>query len=380
MKKVIVSVIVFFIFISTSLGFSDDNKFIWAKSAISKWNNKGYISGYPDGTFRGNNNITRAEVISIINKLNNSNITTNKRPSKDINYNDWFYNDMGKAANLGLISIDENGNLRPNEFATREEVMVILSKLLNITYSGSLDKAKVKQFSDCHEISSENYKRVAGIVEEGFVNGYKDNTLRPKANITRAEFLCVLDNAISEIFSNGNYNNKALTGNVVINGENVKLTNSEILGKVFVLDGAKDGMPNLINTKVSKGINSRVGEILIKNIDEYETLTEYNYNNPEEYNEPVFAKITYSKDGWTNGDVDIKVSFNSDEVEAIDSKRITANKNGEYIIEYVYNGKVRSIVAKVDNIDKIKPIITATVENMGPYANVIVSRKEKGFA
>jgi len=380
MKKIFMIVLIFFMFISSSFAFSDEDNFVWAKDAIKNWTSRGYVSGYPDGTFRGNNKITRAEVISIINKLNNSDIITNKRPSRDIDYNDWFYNDMGKAANLGLISVDADGNLRPNDFATREEVMVILSKLLNISYSGNFDKAKVKQFSDVNQISAENYKRVTGMVEEGFVNGYKDNTLRPKANITRAEFICVLNNAISEVVSRGNYDNKALVGNVVINGENVKLTNSEILGKIFVLDGAKNGLPNLINTKVSKGINSRVGEILIKNIDEYETLTEYNYNNPEEYNEPVFAKLVYSNSGWTNDDVEIKISFNNDEAEAIGGKRITAKKNGEYIIEYVYKGKTRSIVAKVENIDKIKPIVMATVESKGSYAVVKVEVSNDGLS
>ena len=148
MKKFLIFMICNFIFISTSFAFYDDSNFIWAKDAIDKWSAKEYVSGYPDGTFRGNNNITRAEVISIINKLNNSDTEVTKRASKDVTSADWYFKDMGKAKEEGLISLDSNGNLRPDEYATREDVMVILSKLLDISYSGILDKAKVKEYND----------------------------------------------------------------------------------------------------------------------------------------------------------------------------------------------------------------------------------------
>lgn len=380
MKKILILAFVFCMFISNSFAFLDDNNFGWAKDAVNKWSLKGYVSGYPDGTFRGNQYITRAEVIAIINKLNNSSVVVSKRPSKDINNDNWFFNDMGKAVEAGLILVDSDGNLYPNNYATREEVMVILSKLLNISYSGNLDNARVNQFFDRDKISSNEYYRVAGIVEEGFVSGYEDGTLKPQDNITRAEFMCILNNAVSDVYTYGKYNNRKLNGNIIINGENVKITNSEINGKVFVLDGAKSGKPILTNTMVSKGINSRVGEILIDNTDEYQTVSEYNYNNPKEPNELVIAKLSYSETDWTNDDVDIKVKFSDKNAEAIDGSKITVDKNGEYAIEYLYEGKVRKIFAKVENIDNIKPIVTAMVENKGDYAIVTVQVSEDGLS
>lgn len=377
MKKLLILIFTIFIFITQSFAFSDTNNFFWANKAIDKWSLNGYISGYPDGTFKGNNNITRAEVISVINKLNNSDTKVSKRAGKDVASNNWFFEDMGKAKEDGLISVDENGNLRPNEYATREDVIVILAKLLDISYSGNLENAKVKNFLDNNEISSENYKRVAGIVEEGFVSGYADDTIRPQKYITRAEFISIIDNAIQNVYSSGKYNNKIINGNVVINGEDVEIKNSEIRGKVFILDGARDGMPNLSKTRVSKGVNSRVGNVLIENDDEYQTLSEYNYNNPEEVNQPVFVKISYSETDWTNDDVSIKVSaINNSDVEFVDGNKVIAKENGEYVIQYYYKGKLRSVVAKVDNIDDTAPIVTAVVDNKGPYAEVRVDVSE----
>lgn len=380
MKKLVLIIFTLFIFISPSFAFIDQNEYLWANNAVNKWNQKGYISGYPDGTFRGNASITRAEVLSIVNKINNSDIEVNKRAGKDINVNNWFFETMGKAKATSLIDVDGNGNLRPNDYATREEVMVILSKLLNVSYTGNLDNAKVKSFLDSNQISSENYRQVAGIVEEGYVNGYKDNTIKPKASITRAEFITIINNAIDEIYTYGDYSRKIINGNVVINGKNVSLKDSNINGKLFVLDGAKDAAPNLINTKVLKGVNSRVGNIIIDENVSGITLSEYEEEHQKVQNDAVIATLKYSETDWTNDDVSIKVSFNDKSIETIGDAKIKAKENGEYIISYIENGKVKNIVAKVSNIDDIDPIVTATVENKGTYAEVTVEVSEDGLS
>ncbi len=379
MKKLLIAILMLNIFCQASFAFTDTSSFLWAKDAVDKWSLGGYVSGYPDGSFRGNKFITRAEVISVINRLNNSDVAVKKRPSKDVSQSDWFFEDMARAKDCGLVSVEADGNLRPNDYATREEVMVILAKLFDISYSGNLEKAKIKKFNDFFNINSENFYKVAGIVEEGYVNGYRDNTLRPKANITRAEFLSILNNAIDTVLSNGKYSNRVIFGNVVINGKGVTLTNSQIKGKVFIFDGARDYEPSLINTKVSKGVNSRVGNALIKNTDEFTTLSEYNYNKPEDINEPVMATLKYSETDWTNDDVDVRISFDNDDVWVKD-KKITFDKNGNAKIEYEYNGKKMYINAKVENIDKTKPVVSVDVQNNVHYATVTVTVEDDGLS
>lgn len=381
MKRFFIFAFIVFIFVSTSFAFSDDANFSWANDAIDKWSSKGYVSGYPDGTFRGNNYITRAEVIAIINKLNNSKVIINKRAGKDIFVENWFFDDIGRAVEAGLINVDVNGNIRPNDYATREEVMIILSKLLNISYSGNLDNAKVKRFIDSSKISTENYKRVAGIVEEGFVNGYLDNTLRPSKNITRAEFMCILNNSIKDVYTSGCYNNKSINGNIIINGNNVEITNSEIKGKVFVLDGAAEVLPKLINTKVSGGVNSRVGNVLIKNIDALKTLSEYNDEKTEYTHELAFAKLSYSKETWTNDDVKVTVKLDDKNYEIINGdNKLIFEKNGEKEIEFEHEGEIVRVKVGVSNIDKIIPKITASVQSNGTDAVITVEVEEDGLS
>lgn len=365
MKKSFMLFLIMFIFVTKSFAFSDSNSYYWANDAINRWYTRGYISGYPDGTFGGNNYITRAEVISIINKLNNSQTEVSKRPSKDVSLGRWYYKDMGIATQDNLISVDMNGNLRPDDFATREEVAVIISKLFDISYSGSLENSKVKMFVDDEYIDSENYYRVAGIVEEGFFCGFPDNTLRPKKFVTRAEFICVLDNAVKGIYSSGKYKNKVINGNVVINGENVELINSEIKGKVFVLDGAKKSAPTLVNTMISRGINSRVGNVVIKDTHEYESLAEYN-DAIKKPNEVVFSKLIYSEEGWTNENVNVEVKIGDKKYKPLTGNdEVIFDENGEKIVEFEHDGELVSVEVSVNNIDKKVPKVTAAEETDG---------------
>ena len=381
MKKIILFFCLF-ILNTSAFAFYDVKSNYWASGAIEKWSNMGYISGYPDGSFRGNNNITRAEVIAIVNKLDNSSLKTNKREGNDLVSSNWFFNDMNKATKLGLIFADENGKLRPNDKATREEVGVILARLFNISYTGSLKDAKISNYSDKNDISPENYRYIAGMVEEGFINGYKDNTLRLKSNITRAEFISIINNTISYIYSAGSYDGKVLVGNVLINGENVKLINSEILGKIFIVDGARENPPELINTKVSNGVNSRVGKILIKDNSEYITMSEYNFENPEEYYDPIFATIKYNDEDWTNDDVKVRVSFDEKGIEVENSKNnnLYIDKNGKHEIKYEQNGRIRTTTIDLDNIDSRRPIISLGYEIKDEKAIIRVDIKDDGLS
>lgn len=132
MKKVALLFLLFIVTISQARLYTDSNEYSWASSIVDKWSNKGIISGYGDGTFRGNNYLTRAELITILNKINNSDETVNKRPSRDVNEGDWYYKPMAIALNSGLIELDSSGNLKPNNKATREETFVMIEKYLSL--------------------------------------------------------------------------------------------------------------------------------------------------------------------------------------------------------------------------------------------------------
>ena len=82
----------------------------WAKDAIDKVASMGWVSGYSDGTFRPNNSITRAEAITIINRVLNRYVTPDHmlegmKVWPDVKESDWFYEAVQEATNRHTYEI-----------------------------------------------------------------------------------------------------------------------------------------------------------------------------------------------------------------------------------------------------------------------------------
>lgn len=168
----------------------------WAKNDIIEFLTRGYINGYPNKTFKPNGIVTRAEFIKIANIIfdideNNPEVKSN---NLNINYldvpkNSWFYKDIMNALKYGYVEGD--GNLfNPNEKVNREEIakMIVL-----ITKTEDKKLNKIYNFNDWTEISKENKTFVEGALENGFLGGYTDNTIKPKRYVTRAEVVSILN-------------------------------------------------------------------------------------------------------------------------------------------------------------------------------------------
>jgi hypothetical protein len=181
---------------SMGIGFSENLKTFsdienhWAKTQIQKLVKKRVISGYSDGTFKPNKQITRAEFIALINKAYNFKLVYDI-DFKDVSADDWFYEDIRKAKAKGYISGYEDKTIRPNDLITRQEVAVIMGKVLKISKT---DKSQViNKFKDKDEIASWAKASVELLVSRGYLNGYPDETFGPKQNITRAEAAAMLE-------------------------------------------------------------------------------------------------------------------------------------------------------------------------------------------
>lgn len=102
----------------------------WAESTINKWTANGYINGYPDGTFRPNNAISRAEFVTLANKAFGYNTPTSIS-FRDVNTNYWAYNEIQKGVAAGYIKGDAVGTFRPGSAVTRQEAAVMMAQIKN---------------------------------------------------------------------------------------------------------------------------------------------------------------------------------------------------------------------------------------------------------
>ncbi|MDU5417291.1 leucine-rich repeat protein [Peptoniphilus harei] len=155
---------------------SDDISNHWAKKQITWTYDKNYLSGYPDGTFKPQENMTNAEFISLVIRIlsNDTKFDVNKANEKM-----WYNKFLNKAEELGIIS--SAANIDPNAKITRDEAF----RLLAFAYSVKGNIATLDEFTDKDLVK--NKEAVAGLLEKKVVTGYPDKTLRPNNLITRAE-------------------------------------------------------------------------------------------------------------------------------------------------------------------------------------------------
>jgi hypothetical protein len=160
----------------------------WASSAIVNLSNQGYIIGYPDGTFRPGNQITRAEFAAILDKALKLTPYTPQTPTfRDVSPADWFFQIVETAVHAGIVKGNGDGTFQPNAPISRQEVVCALVQALGKSRLADSDAQTGTSFVDDHDIAwwSRGYIYVA--LQQGIISGYPDNTLRPRADATRAE-------------------------------------------------------------------------------------------------------------------------------------------------------------------------------------------------
>lgn len=217
----------------------------WAKDAIIEFSNANIINGYENNEFRPNTYITRAEVVSIINRMNG--IT--KESSKyipDIKRDDWYYSDIRKAVGAGIMKGDNNGFTNPNSYITREEAIVMLSRAFLINDS----VIATNNFIDKNNISLWAEKELNSFIKFNYIKGYGDNTIRPKENITRAELITIINRMFTKIAITGIYEGN-ISGSMIVIGKNVVLNNLIINGNLIIAGGTKETL--VLNNVEVKG-------------------------------------------------------------------------------------------------------------------------------
>lgn len=114
---------------ASSPAFSDLDEAHWAYGSVIKLSQAGIISGYPDGTFRPEGFITRAELVKITNMVYSYTVTGDELSFSDISASDWFYGNVLTAKAAGYIDGYPDGTFRPNDNITRQELCKIIDSI-----------------------------------------------------------------------------------------------------------------------------------------------------------------------------------------------------------------------------------------------------------
>lgn len=228
--------------ITTVFALENDYEGNWAKNEIEYMKNRGIISGYPDGSFKPANNMSKAEFYKVINKImgftNESEINFS-----DVVQDNWYYDEVAKgvAANyiIPAVSLDAGKNINRGEVA----------RIIGIVFSIEGDKQEAN-FTDNDTIPEELKATIGGLKKNGFINGYPDGSFRVDAEITRAEVVKMLHNIAGEIVNEEGIITKNADKNLVVNTADVTLKDMEIGGNLYLAEGIGEGDVFLDNVKV----------------------------------------------------------------------------------------------------------------------------------
>jgi hypothetical protein len=233
---------------------TSDIKGHWAESQISAWIDKGFIKGYEDGSFKPNNTITRAEFIALINRSFGLTETTAISFS-DVASSNWAYAEVAIGVKAGYITGYADGTIGASKPISRQEVAVIVDRLLGLSNTESANTT----FTDAGSIAAWAQGAVNAAVAKEILKGYsEDNSFKPSKSITRAEAVVTLDRAVAAkatVYSAaGTYGpakgTETINGDVVINVAGVVLQNLVINGNLLFAAGIGSGDATLNNVTV----------------------------------------------------------------------------------------------------------------------------------
>lgn len=145
---------------TTAGNFTDVKVGMWCNRAIATLTNMGIIKGYTDGSFQPNKSITRAELATIIARF--AKLDVNTKTFSDINGH-WAQKNIELAAGNGWINGYEDGTFRPNNNITRAETFAMINRVLDRqteSVSDLLPTSEMNMWSDNLNENAWYYKDV----------------------------------------------------------------------------------------------------------------------------------------------------------------------------------------------------------------------------
>lgn len=175
-----------------SPGFADVGDTHWGYEAVTLLSARGVISGYPDGSFKPDGNVTRAEFTKMISAFVDSEKNGEKLTFSDVSENDWYFDCVSKVSSFGIIKGDGT-SFNPNNLIKREDAALIIYRILDFRGEKPLGH---KPFADRNNISDYAKDAVYALGGAGIIQGSGDNMFMPKSCLTRAEAAQLIYNAL----------------------------------------------------------------------------------------------------------------------------------------------------------------------------------------
>jgi len=248
----------------------------WAKSYIERVERNGLVSGYEDGTFKPNNNVTVLESVIMLSRLYEidddikEEIIDEYKPSlrkmKNVLGYEWSLDYLAVAIELGIVNEQAVKDMFSNKNifndVKREEVAVLLTKALGLNDEAKSLKTYVLPFNDRDEITASARPYIYLMYQKKIMLGDNEKNINPGDKITRAEISVLLDKAFDYIDDNRIlpvFDKYEPT--TTVSGLISKVSNNKTESYIYVTDHTEVESIVKINKDTEITINGRVREL-----------------------------------------------------------------------------------------------------------------------
>ena len=158
---------------TTVNGFSDVDASKWYNEYVSSMANGGYVEGYPDGTFGGDKMITRAEFVTILVRF--FGLTDADCTFSDVSTSHWAYKYISTATAYGWLLGYEDGTFRPDQAITRAEAVTVINRILNRGVNETSNIGDAKTFPDTMDPKKWYYYEIIEAANYHEYTGHRPN-------------------------------------------------------------------------------------------------------------------------------------------------------------------------------------------------------------
>lgn len=164
----------------------------WSSDFIAAMVKEGVVGGYPDGSFKPNGLVTRAEFSKMIVSALKLDTVAYEENFTDVKANDWFASFVATMVKNGFVSGYPDGTFKPNGHITRNEMAKILSNVLEVEVTEEEVATILDSFSDSSDIPKWARLSVAEVVKAELIVGDTNKKFNPNKTATRAEAVTVV--------------------------------------------------------------------------------------------------------------------------------------------------------------------------------------------
>ena len=172
--------------------FLDVNEGDWFYDAVAYAYENGLMDGVGGNRFAPNSATTRAQLVTILYRLEGQPAVSGDLPFTDVEAGTWYTNAVGWAAQNGIVNGVGDETFAPGNDLTREQLVTILYRYAESKGYDVSASADLAGYPDGEEIQAYAREAMAWAVAENIIQGMEDDTLKPAGNASRAQIATIL--------------------------------------------------------------------------------------------------------------------------------------------------------------------------------------------